>query len=111
MGSRRTRTRSAIEGDEMKKALVLAAALGAFASGLFAARANAAQKLRVQVDQHGDFTMIGNTLGQDCGPGVVAPVVGTVGACGANTADNAPDVFWRSEMPANGATASTAISL
>jgi uncharacterized repeat protein (TIGR01451 family) len=95
----------------MKKSLVLAGALGALLSGFSSHQADAAQTRRVQVDQRGDFTMIGNTLGQDCGPGVVAPVVGTVGACGNNTGDNAPDVFWRSEMPANGATASTAISL
>jgi len=60
----------------------------------------------VQVDQHGDFVLIGNTLGQECStanPPVPAPVVGTVGACGANTADTAPDVFWRSEdIPAPG---------
>src|SRR3954454_23383335 len=96
----------------MKRVVVLAGALGAFAAALTTPEARAAQTRRVQVDQHGDFKMIGNTLGQDCGPGVVAPVVGTVGACGANTGDDAPDVFWRSEQPnATSATASTAISL
>ena len=54
-----------------------------------------ASSVRYQVDQHGDFVLLGNTLGYDCGPGVPAPVVGTVGACGTNTSDTAPDVFWR----------------
>jgi uncharacterized repeat protein (TIGR01451 family) len=57
-----------------------------------AARASA---VRYQVDQHGDFVLLGNTLGYDCGPGVPAPVVGTVQGCGSNTADTAPDVFWQ----------------
>ncbi len=84
----------------MKKSLVLAGALNGLLGMLSAKDAEAAQTLRVQVDQHGDFTMIGNTLGQDCGPGVVAPVVGTVGNCGLFTADTAPDVFWRSQSSA-----------
>jgi len=62
-------------------------------------RARAAPTLRVQVDQKGDFVLLGNTLGHDCAAGVPAPTVGTVGACGtANTlADTAPDVYWRAE--------------
>ncbi len=54
-----------------------------------------ASALRYQVNQNGDFVLLGNTLGYDCGPGVPAPVVGTVGACGTNTSDTAPDVFWQ----------------
>ncbi|HVZ86038.1 MAG TPA: isopeptide-forming domain-containing fimbrial protein, partial [Polyangia bacterium] len=54
-----------------------------------------ASSLRYQVDQKGDFVLLGNTLGYDCGPGVPAPVVGTVGACGTNTSDTAPDIFWQ----------------
>ena len=76
--------------------------------------AGAAPTLRVQVDQHGDFVMFGNTLGHECGPGTVAPIVGNVGACGqANTlGDSAPDVFWRSDSPGAGqAEANTGISI
>jgi len=87
----------------VKKSLVRLGVLGAWLGAFAVQDAHAAQTLRVQVDQHGDFKMIGNTLGQDCGPGVPAPVVGTVGLCGLFTGDNAPDVFWRSEAPAAGA--------
>jgi uncharacterized repeat protein (TIGR01451 family) len=72
--------------------------------------AQAAPSLRVQVDQAGDFAMIGNTLGHDCATGVPAPVVGTVGACGTNTNDSAPDVFWRAD-DAGDAVANTSITL
>jgi len=60
--------------------------------------ASAAPKLRVQVTQHGDFELIGNTLGQNCGA-VVKPIVGTVGACGANAGDGSIDVHWRADSP------------
>ena len=59
----------------------------------------AAQNLRVQVNQKGDFLLIGNTLGHECAAGTPAPIVGNVGMCGANTNDSAPDIFWRSESP------------
>lgn len=73
--------------------------------------AHAAQALRFSVNTHGDMTVFGNTLSQDCRPGIPAPVVGTVGSCGANTVDSAPDVFWRADQPAAGqALADTAIS-
>lgn len=52
--------------------------------------------------QRGDFLIIGNTLGQDCGSGVPAPVVGTVGACGVQTSDSSLDVFWKADSPAAG---------
>jgi len=72
--------------------------------------ATAAPALRVTVDQRGDFTLIGNTLGWDCGPGVPAPVVGSVpannGQCGGSVGDSSPDVFWRSND--NGTDASAA---
>lgn len=71
--------------------------------GLVSGQANAAPKLRVQVSQHGDFVLMGNTLGHDCAPGTPAPVVGTVGACGMNTADSALDIFWRADSPNDGA--------
>jgi uncharacterized repeat protein (TIGR01451 family) len=64
---------------------------------------HAAPSLRAQVTQSGDFVLIGNTLAQDCGPGVPAPVVGTVGPCGGQTSDTSPDVFWRADFPAPGA--------
>jgi uncharacterized repeat protein (TIGR01451 family)/MYXO-CTERM domain-containing protein len=63
----------------------------------FVTEAFAAPKLRYQVDQAGDFVLIGNTLAQDCS--VPAPIVGTVGNCGTNTADNAVDAFWRVDDP------------
>jgi uncharacterized repeat protein (TIGR01451 family) len=65
----------------------------------------AAPALRVQVDQHGDFLLIGNTLGFECAGGTPAPVVGTISptACiQTGVADSAPDLFWRSEAPAAG---------
>ncbi|HEX4340922.1 MAG TPA: isopeptide-forming domain-containing fimbrial protein [Polyangiaceae bacterium] len=77
----------------------------------------AAQTKRVQVTQNGDFVMIGNTLGWDCGATIPAPTVGTtpgilpIISCGLNTADTSPDVFWESDDPANGqATASLVVS-
>ncbi len=80
-------------------------------SVLLASAAHAAPNLRVQVEQKGDFVLIGNTLGYDCVAGTPAPVVGTVGACGTNLADTAPDVFWRSESPGAGqAEANTSIT-
>lgn len=77
--------------------------------------AEAAPRLRRQWNLHGDFVIVGNTLGQECRTGSLAPpapVVGTIGACGLNTADSAYDVYWRSEQPGAGqATASSAITL
>ena len=77
-------------------------AVSALALCLAAGTASAAPILRVQVDQKGDFLLIGNTLGHDCAAGTPAPVVGTLGNCGNNTADSAPDVFWRADAPALG---------
>jgi clumping factor A len=73
----------------------------------------AEQKLRVQVDQRGDFAVIGNTLGWDCGANAANPIVGTANTlnCGTigSTADSSADLFWRSDDPAPGqATASLA---
>lgn len=69
----------------------------------------AEQKLRVQVDQRGDFVLIGNTLGWDCGAGAAAPVVGTADnsiasffSCGLLSTDTSPDLFWRADAPADG---------
>src|SRR5262245_9016601 len=55
--------------------------------------------LRVQVDQKGDFVLIGNTLGYECAAGTPAPIVRTIGACETATVDRAPDVFWRADEP------------
>ena len=78
----------------------------------FSPLAWAAPKLRKQVDQRGDFVLLGNTLAQSCETGVIPPVKGTVGACGTDTSDSSPDVFWSADTPALGnATANTSISL
>ncbi len=78
---------------------------------LSAPLAHAAPTLRVSVDQRGDFALIGNTLGQDCGPGVPLPSAGSVGPCGSGTDDTAPDVLWRADWPTPGAAlASTAVT-
>jgi clumping factor A len=88
------------------------APLTALALLALAAPALAAPTLRVQVTQRGDFALIGNTLGHDCAAGIPAPVVGTVGACGDDTTDTAPDVFWRSQSPGAGqAQANTGIAV
>jgi uncharacterized repeat protein (TIGR01451 family)/MYXO-CTERM domain-containing protein len=74
--------------------------------GASAGSAHAAPTLRVQVDQHGDFLLIGNTLGYECAAGTPAPVVGTVAAnaCnqGTNVADTAPDLLWQADAPGAG---------
>jgi clumping factor A len=71
-----------------------------------AATAFANPTLRLQVDQRGDFTMIGNTLAQECDtaigtPAVPPPVVGTIGMC-PEINFTAPDVYWRSDDPGDG---------
>ena len=79
-----------------------AALLGALALAL-SAPALAAPTPRVQITQSGDFVILGNTQGQDCGPGVPAPVVGNASAvCGGNTADTSPDISWQADFPAAG---------
>src|SRR3954468_16205706 len=81
---------------------LLGAACGALLVGV-SPGARAAPTLRAQVSQSGDFLLIGNTLGQDCGAGIPKPVVGTIGDCGGtNTADTAPDVLWSSDTPLSG---------
>ncbi len=70
-----------------------------------AAVVDAAPLRRFQVDQRGDFVLFGNTTGWECDSGVPAPTVGTVGACGANTGETSPDVFWRSQDENNPPTA------
>lgn len=81
------------------------------AAGVVAGTASAAPVKRFGVDQKGDFHIVGNTLGHDCRGGVPAPLTGSVvGACGSNTGDSAPDVFWRSESPTTGAEANTGVA-
>jgi len=92
----------------MRTPFALSLALAASFGLLSTQRAEAAQKLRIQVTQNGDFAMIGNTLGWDCGAGAPTPAVGSVPgiipiiSCGLNTADTSPDVFWQSDSPAAG---------
>jgi uncharacterized repeat protein (TIGR01451 family)/MYXO-CTERM domain-containing protein len=76
---------------------------------LTAMGAQAAPVQRHTVDQKGDFVVLGNTLGHDCATtnALPTPVVGMVGACGANVNDTSPDVFWQAGDTT--ATASTAI--
>jgi uncharacterized repeat protein (TIGR01451 family) len=98
---------------DSQKLLSLASLGILLALGVCAASpARAEQKLRIQVDQRGDFALIGNTLGWDCGAGASNPIVGQVNAnCGNNTADSSADLFWRSDEPMDGqATASLAIT-
>jgi len=73
-----------------------------FASSLLVGGDAFAVTLRIQVDQRGDFVVIGNTLGFDCSLGTPPPVVGSVGDCGVAADDDTPDVFWRSDEPAVG---------
>lgn len=73
--------------------------------------AEAAPALRFLVDEHGDMVLFGNSAAFDCRAGIPAPVVGTVGMCGGNTTDSAPDVLWRSDDVAGSALADTSISV
>jgi uncharacterized repeat protein (TIGR01451 family)/MYXO-CTERM domain-containing protein len=79
--------------------------LGALCSTwLVLGTASADPALRVQMDLEGDFVMFGNTLAHECATGmptVPAPIVGTIGNC-PNDNSYAPDVFWRSDDPADG---------
>jgi clumping factor A len=81
----------------------LAAPASALLLSLQTPPAHAEQKLRVQVNQRGDFALIGNTLGWDCDANASDPVVGTVaGACGLTIGDSSPDLFWRADEPGAG---------
>ncbi|WP_437676771.1 hypothetical protein [Sorangium sp. So ce131] len=100
----------------MKRRFVIGGLVGLAWVGGQSGAAHAAPELRVQVDQRGDFLLIGNTLGHECGVDDVAlpdPVVGTVGECGpAGLGDSAPDVFWRADSPTEGtAEANTSITV
>ncbi|WAS91613.1 MopE-related protein [Nannocystis punicea] len=72
----------------------------ALSLGLLVARpVGATPVLRAQIAQRGDFVMLGNTLAHDCSPVTPAPLVGTVGDCGASIVDGAADVLWRADAP------------
>jgi len=87
-------------------------ALLSLAVTLVAAPSLAAQTVRYSVDQRGDFVLIGNSNSYDCANGPVAPLVGTVGACGSNTSDSSGDVLWRADSPTVGsAVANTSVTL
>ncbi len=75
--------------------LVASASLAALAGDVFAAD----PILRHQEDLRGDVAVFGNTLAYDCGAGLAAPA-GAFASCAAeaNTADTAPDVYWRDEI-------------
>jgi clumping factor A len=70
--------------------------------------ARAEQKPRVQVDQRGDFALIGNTIGWYCASNAQRPVAGAapigsdVDQCGVSGSDSSADVFWRADDPAAG---------
>ena len=57
------------------------------------------------------MVLFGNSAGFDCRAGIPAPIVGTVGTCGANTTDSSPDVLWRSDDAAGSALADTSITV
>jgi uncharacterized repeat protein (TIGR01451 family) len=88
----------------IRKTTFTGAALVSFFAAI--ATVNAAPILRTQVDQHGDFLLIGNTFGYDCTGEPPIPKVGTIaaGACsqGAYVPDNSPDLFWQADSPAVG---------
>jgi clumping factor A len=98
----------------MKQGKSLAISLLALSAlPLVGSTAQAEQRLRVQVNQRGDFLLAGNTLGWDCGANAAAPLTGTVPTglidCGLNPADSSPDVFWRADDPSAGAAGANAI--
>ena len=65
---------------------------------------------RARIDQHGDFVILGNSMGWDCASTGANPLVGIVGYCGAFVADTAPDILWRSDDANGSATAGIAIT-
>ncbi|AUX26817.1 hypothetical protein SOCEGT47_073870 [Sorangium cellulosum] len=86
----------------MRKQLSITGLASLTLIGLTAASATAEPKLRVQVEQPGDFALIGSSLGQECRRATPSPMAGTVGDCGESTVESGPDLFWRSDSPAEG---------
>ncbi|MDC0747012.1 isopeptide-forming domain-containing fimbrial protein [Polyangium mundeleinium] len=98
--------RRSIVGRAGLAALLGVAALAALPSGT----ALAAPVLRKQFDGHGDFRLIGNTLGHECGNVGIAPLVGDVLCDGSG--DGAPDIHWRADAIAPGtASASESVAV
>lgn len=86
--------------------LYSAAALFCLALCVAPPRAAANPSLRKQVDQRGDFLLIGNTLAFECGEvlgaaSVPAPVVGTLGNCPDYNLIG-PDIYVRADDPSDG---------
>lgn len=98
------------KGPRMTRFHPAAALLAAALASALPSGAAAAPQLRHQLLVNGDFTLFGNTLAHDCAAGV-APIVGTVGACGNNTSDSGVDIFWQSNPGAGTAAANTTITL
>ncbi|XXX77277.1 hypothetical protein WMF30_00695 [Sorangium sp. So ce134] len=90
----------------MKRRYVIGGLVGLAVVGSQSGDAHADPERLLEVSQRGDFLLIGNTLGYECGSDVAlpAPVVGTVPEeCGGTgNTDTSPDVFWRSDSPADG---------
>jgi clumping factor A len=86
------------------KAVGILAGLGALLLLAAPAAAQPQVKRRLQVEQNGDFVLLGNSLAYDCSAALAAGriVVGSLGPCGNNTDDHSPDVFWRADPAANG---------
>ena len=102
-----------LRGPGRSRSAVLTASLCLLAAVSGTPSAQAAPKLRYQIDQHGDVLLFGNTVGYDCRTGIPAPVVGTVdpSMCGDFTSDSSADVWWMADMPSTGqAVANTTIS-
>ncbi|WP_437762231.1 hypothetical protein WME77_29595 [Sorangium sp. So ce764] len=88
----------------MKRRWILGSLVGLACVGGQGGAAHAAPAPRVQVDQRGDFLLIGNTLGYECAPADIdRPALGTA-ACAGSTFDDdsAPDIYWRADSPAEG---------
>lgn len=83
---------------------LLTATVGLLAALALSQAAQAAPKLRYQIDQHGDMILFGNTVGYDCRAGIPAPTTGDVDMtmCGGFLPDSSADVWWRADEPGTG---------
>lgn len=83
-----------------------AAILLALSAGI--GTADAAPKQRLQIEQKGDFLLVGNTIGYECGNDPVTPVVGNPNCLlSLNNGDTAPDIFWQADVPSAGDASAT----
>ncbi|AUX19704.1 uncharacterized protein SOCEGT47_001560 [Sorangium cellulosum] len=100
----------------MKRRLIIGGLVGLAWVGGPGGAAHAAPVMHVEVSQRGDFLLIGNTLGYECGGDLepATPVVGNADPeqCGSTgLGDSAPDVYWRADSPEDGqAEANTTIT-